>query len=148
MSLRSFTCGLKRQSTMDNLFRIKDDIILEDIMQWQEPLLWIFAATVRFCKQHNLPLTITSLISDRQKADVQSVSTTHEDGRAFDIRCTGGKWSEVWVHKIVYFLNSNYQEWGAISKSTGKPLVALYHKNHIHIQIRNNCNLSKYIKED
>jgi hypothetical protein len=131
---------------MGNLFKIKDDIILEDMMQWHESLLWIFSAVVRFCKKNNLELTITSLISDRK--NVHSVSTTHEDGRAFDIRCSGGNWSKVWIHKLVYFLNANYSDWGAISKSTGKPLVALYHNNHIHIQVRPNCNMQAYIKEE
>lgn len=128
------------------LFNIKDDIILEDMLEWEEALFWVFAAVIRFCNQHNLPLTITSMKSDRQNVD--AVSNTHETNRAVDIRCSGGKWSDVWIHKLCYFLNSNYREWGAISRSTGKPLVALFHKNHIHIQVKSNCDLGKYLKQE
>lgn len=124
------------------LFDYKTDCDPYDMTEWHEALLWIFAATVRYCREENLALVITSMKSDRQ--NVQSVSTTHEDGRAFDIRTRD--WDKNTIHKLVYFLNTNYSDWGAISKSSGRSVVALYHNNHIHIQVRPNANLEKYLK--
>ena len=124
------------------LFDYKNDCDPYDMTEWNEALLWIFAAAVRYCREENLALVITSMKSDRK--NVQSVSTTHEDGRAFDIRTRD--WNKNTIHKLVYFLNTNYSEWGAISKNSGKSVVALYHNNHIHIQVRPNANLQKYLK--
>tara|TARA_S200002703_G_C3778732_1_gene239906 strand:- start:1087 stop:1473 length:387 start_codon:yes stop_codon:yes gene_type:complete len=124
------------------LFDYKTDCDPYDMTEWHEALLWVFVATVRYCREEELALIITSMKSDR--ADVEAVSTTHEDGRAFDIRTRD--WDNSTIHKLVYFLNTNYSEWGAISKSSGKAVVALYHNNHIHIQVRPNANLQKYLK--
>ena len=124
------------------LFDCKQDVDLYDMQEWSEALLWIFAATVRYCRENNLALVITSLKSDR--TNVQAVSSTHNENRAFDIRTRD--WDQPTIHKLCWFLNTNYSEWGAISKSTGKALVALYHNNHIHIQVRPNANLEKYLK--
>ena len=124
------------------LFDCKQDVDLYDMQEWSEALLWIFAATVRYCRENNLALVITSLKSDR--TNVQAVSSTHNENRAFDIRTRD--WDQPTIHKLCWFLNTNYSEWGAISKSTGKALIALYHNNHIHIQVRPNANLEKYLK--
>ena len=125
------------------LFDLKPDCDLTDMCEWHEALLWVFAATVRFCRENNLALVITSLKSDR--TNVQSVSSTHEDGRAFDIRTR--EWDRATIHKLEYFLNTNYSDLGAISKSNGAPRVAYYHNNHMHIQVRPNADLSKYLSE-
>ena len=124
------------------LFDCKQDVDLYDMQEWSEALLWIFAATVRYCRENNLALVITSLKSDR--ANVQAVSSTHDEGRAFDIRTRD--WDLPTIHKLCYFLNTNYSDWGAIGKTSGKSIVALYHNNHIHIQVRRTPNLAKYLK--
>lgn len=124
------------------LFDCKQDVDLYDMQEWSEALLWIFAATVRYCRENNLALVITSLRSDR--ANVQAVSSTHDEGRAFDIRTRD--WDLPTIHKLCYFLNTNYSDWGAIGKTSGKSIVALYHANHIHIQVRRTPNLAKYLK--
>lgn len=129
---------------MANLFEIKDDIDLEDMMQWQEPLLWLFAATVRWCREVGVPCKITSLIRDRQ--NVKAVSRTHESGRAYDLSIQG--WSKTHIHKFCFFMNSNYSDWGAIGKTSGKSIVALYHNNHIHVQIRPNASVDKYLSKE
>ena len=126
------------------LFKIKDDIILEDMMQWQEPMIWLFAATIRFCKQNGIPCKISSLISDRE--NVEAVSKTHETGRAFDLSIKG--WTKTHIHKYCFFMNSNYSDWGAIGKTSGKSIVALYHNNHIHVQCRPNCSVERYLSKE
>ena len=125
------------------LFDCKSDVDLYDMQDWHEALLWILAATVRYCKQNNLALVITSLRSDRE--NVQSVSTTHQENRALDIRTRD--WDLPTIHRLCYFLNTNYSDWGAIGKKTGKSIVALYHNNHIHIQVRRDCRMERYLKQ-
>ena len=124
------------------LFDCKSDVDLYDMQDWHEALLWIFAATVRYCKQNNLALVITSLRSDRE--NVQSVSSTHQENRAIDIRTRD--WDLPTIHRLCYFLNTNYSDWGAIGKKSGKSTVCLYHNNHIHIQVRRDCRMERYLK--
>jgi len=126
------------------LFEIKEDVNLNDMRHWDMALMYIFADLCRFCQLHDSPLTITSLISDRD--NVLFTSRTHAEGRAFDIRTH--HYSSVLQHKIVHHLNTKYKDWGAISSSDHKSRVAVLKPDHIHIQVRPNADINRYIKED
>jgi hypothetical protein len=126
----------------------QDDIDLRDLLDMQPALMILFSRAFLYANEHQLPFRITSLISDR--ANVKSVSKTHEDGRAFDISVRG--WSAVHIEKFVFMMNRDYADIAAISYTDHKPRAVVYHdyKNqgsHLHFQVRSNVNINKYIKE-
>lgn len=129
---------------MDNLFNIKDDIVLEDL-QRLTPAMWVvLTAVIMYTKRNNLPLTITSIISDR--GQVNAVSKTHDQGRAVDIRISD--WSKVHCQKLCFTLNTQYHDIAAISYSDRRPRCAILKKDHIHLQVRpGDSVLDKFFKE-
>ncbi len=97
-----------------------------------------------FTKEHDLSLRITSIVRDRKA--VESVSNTHPEGRAIDIGVRG--WPIKKIHRLVSVLNIDYSDIAAISAKTKKPRAAVYHNNHIHIQVKPNANVNRFIKEE
>lgn len=123
------------------ILKFKDDVNSKDLEQLK-PATWILlSVVVLYCERWDLPLKITSLISDRE--NVKAVSTTHETGRAFDISVKG--WTEKHIHRFCYFVNLNYTEIAAISSSDGKKRAAVFHNNHIHLQVKPNANVKRFI---
>ena len=119
----------------------KEDINTNDLLQFT-PATWVlFSSSVMYCAQHNLPFKVTSLISDR--GNVKATSSTHEEGRAFDISVKG--WTEQAIHRFVYIMNKNHSDIAAISASDGKPRAVIYHNNHLHIQCRREASINNYI---
>lgn len=131
------------------LFTLKENLSFRDIQE-MHPALWIlFSATILYCKEYKLPCKITSLKSDRE--GVRAKSTTHEEGRAFDLSVSG--WTEMHVHRFVFLMNSDYREIAAISASDLEPRAAVYHEydgqgSHIHLQVKENASYNKYLKWD
>ena len=131
------------------LFEIKKDVELKDLTDMQPALMILFTATIIYCKEYKLPCKITSIKTDRK--NVRSKSTTHEEGRAFDLSVTG--WTEMHIHRFTYLMNSDYREIGAISASDRNSRSAVYHDydgqgDHIHLQVRRNAHYKKYMKWD
>ena len=127
------------------LFEIKEDIVLEGIQKLQ-PAIWIiFTGALLYCKRHNLPCRITSIISDRDK--VNAKSRTHEQGRAIDIGIRGPGWTSTHVHRLTHQICQDYADVAAISASDFKPRAAIAKSDHIHLQCRPNADVSKFIKE-
>ena len=127
-------------------FVTKEDIVLEDLKDL-EPAAWIlFVNALLFCKRNNVEFRITSLVQDRK--NVEAVSTTHEDHRAFDIshRSEGG-WNDVLRNKFKFEINRDYVDIGAISYSDQRSRPCIYKKDHFHLQVRRNANIDKYIKD-
>ena len=129
------------------IFNCGDDIDLEDLKMLQ-PALWILMTqTMLYCKEHNLPFKVTSLISDRK--NVESKSTTHETGRAFDLSAKG--WTETHIYRFQYLMNIWFKDIAAISSVDKKPRAVVYHDSghgyHFHLQVRPNANYRKFIKD-
>jgi len=124
----------------------KEGVNPKDLEQLK-PAAWILLCNaILYCEEMGLDLIITSLISDRKK--LTSESTTHEDGRAFDI--STWRWSPVQVQRFLYKFNADYSDIGAISSSDGKPKAAVYHnfKNlgeHLHLQVKPNAKWHRFI---
>jgi len=120
------------------IFETKRGINLEDLKMIHPNLLIIFTQVVLYTQEFDLPLEITSLRGDRK--NIKTTSRTHSEGRAFDMSVRG--WTSVDVSKFVNYLNLNYTEYGAISKSDLKSRLAIFHNSgygdHIHVQVRNN----------
>lgn len=135
---------------MNNLFEIKDDIVLEDI-QKLHPAIWIiFTGALLYCKRNNLTCRITSLINDRGSLGRKVRSRTHGDGRAVDlgIRAEDG-WTNTHVQRLCHQLNTDYSDIAAISASDYKPRAAIPKPDHIHLQCRRVSmdELNRFIKE-
>lgn len=130
---------------MEQLFDCKDDIDLNDLKELQ-PACWVLlTAALLYCKEHNIILTITSIKSDRK--NVNSVSKTHEQGRAVDISVRG--WSSLHRTRLCYILNRDYGDIAAISAKDGIARAAVLHDAgygaHIHLQVKPGASLGKFI---
>lgn len=121
--------------------KLKEDVNPYDFKDL-DPAAWILlTAVVLYCHSNNLKLTLTSIISDRN--GVKSVSHTHSEGRAFDIRRRD--WSDEDVSRFVAYFNTHYYDIGALSYSDRKVRVAIAKPDHIHLQVRPNADVSKFI---
>jgi hypothetical protein len=121
---------------MKERWKIKEDIILEDIQMLSPNLLVLFATVLNFAASRNLPVVVTSLVNDRD--GVVSQSSTHSGGRALDLSTRG--WRTKDIEDIVKILELKHEDIAAISASTLKPRPAVYHDvghgAHLHIQVR------------
>lgn len=120
---------------------LKEDVNPYDFKHLQ-PATWILlTAVILYCEKNNLTLTITSLISDRQ--GVKSKSNTHNTGRAFDVRRSD--WTQEEVSRFVAYFKTHYYDIGALSFKDKKVRVAVEKSDHIHLQVRPNADVSKFI---
>lgn len=129
------------------LFEVKDDIILEDLQDLQ-PAMWVLlTAAIMYCKENNLTCRITSIINDRKH--LKNVrSSSHSEGRAIDlgVRDSDG-WNDVHIQRLCFRLNEAYKDIAAISASDHVPRAAIAKSNHIHLQVRPNISITKFVKE-
>jgi hypothetical protein len=103
------------------------------------PVLQKIASEMRsWCLRLDVPFLITETKTTLEEDKALSrVSSTHREGRAFDMSCKG--WDGV---KITEFI-STFGEWfrneAAISKS-GMPTLVVHHNSghgtHFHVQVR------------
>lgn len=116
----------------------KRGVKANELGQLHPSLFYILAQINLYCYSYAIPLTITSLKSDRDK--IKAASQTHEQGRAFDIRTS----SIPPLHRarLVSKLNRTYKNIGAVSSKTGVVVTALDEKDHIHIQVRFNAPMA------
>ena len=130
------------------LFDTKEDIDLNDLKKLQPGIWIIFTGALLYCHRNNLPVTITSIISDRTSEDVIKKQTqVHPSGRGIDLRITGGGWTRAHVHRLVRSLNLDFYELGARSSRDGKSRAAIAKHDHIHLQCGINIDIEKFIKE-
>jgi len=113
------------------MFEVKEGVEINDMKKLHVNVLCMFSEICRYCESRNMPVTITSIFSDRK--DVKRVSNTHETGRAIDLRTMD--WSETEILDLETWCNITFAEIGAISHSGGVR-AALYHSRHLHIQVK------------
>jgi hypothetical protein len=113
------------------MFGVKEGVKIEDMKELHINVLFMFSEICRYCESRNMPVTITSIFSDRK--DVKRVSNTHETKRALDLRTRD--WTEVQILDLETWCNIEFESIGAISRSGGSR-AALYHNRHLHIQVR------------
>ncbi len=116
-------------------FTIKHDVNIEDLTEMTPYALILLGATVAYCYNHKLECNITSL-----KEEVTGrVSSSHRDGRAFDLSTK--QWKLKDIEKLCNYTNGKYKTISAISASDLKPRACVYHKiegsaYHLHLQVR------------
>lgn len=112
------------------------DIVLEDMLGLHPNLFILISAFLNFAADHNLPTKITSIKSDRGL--VNSVSSSHQTGRAIDFSSSG--WSLEKINEIVKIINLENKDIAAISFKSGKPTAIIWHNsgygNHFHLQVK------------
>lgn len=97
--------------------------------------------TSGWCKDNGITFMLTSMVrSEKRNKELNSVSLTHTQGRAFDmsISNTWG-WTLELITDFVRDIEREFGEYGAISHSDGKRRVIVIHDSghgrHAHIQI-------------
>lgn len=106
-----------------------------------EPLQWLAHEMSFYCQFMNKELVITATRSTMEEdRALGRVSTTHLEGRAFDISVKG--WEKEDIKEFMNRFDQIFNSWGALVKSpTGQKRVLLYDHGkgdnyHIHVQVR------------
>lgn len=92
-----------------------------------------------YCVDNGRDFIITDILSEAtEDAALKRVSKSHTEFRAFDIRTSN--WSEDFLNKFIAHFSEKFSSWAALSGSTLKPKLIVYHNNgngiHCHVQIR------------
>jgi hypothetical protein len=128
-------------------FDLKKGVNINDLQHICPALHILLTRTILYSQEYKLPCVITSLIGDRD--NIKTSSKTHAEGRAFDISVNG--WTDQHVHRFCFIICRDYEDIGAISSEDMKPRAAIYHDSgygaHIHLQVRPDAKVSKFIKE-
>jgi len=118
------------------MLQIKETVFSEDLLMVDPRVLIVLGHFMMYAEKHNLPVTITSIINDRK--NIASVSSTHEDGRAIDIRSRD--WPKESIDGVIDHMNHIANHYGAISASDYERRVIIHHKvkgggEHFHLQV-------------
>jgi len=93
---------------------------------------------LQFCEDRELPCMITNV----SKRFTQSISNTHPEGRAFDVRTKNWPDKDNNVKSCIIYLEERTDDIAALVKSGDKliPRPAVYHNiglgEHLHFQVR------------
>lgn len=94
-----------------------------------------------FCKLNNMPFKITSTVSTLSEDEaLERVSTTHLEGRAFDISVHG--WTEKQIENFKYHFERKFAMYSAKNKD-GEDRLIVRHvgtADHLHVQIHPRYN--------
>jgi len=118
---------------------LKDDVNPDELLS-MNPLLWqMFSYVVGFCAEHNIKMVVSSIY--RPPNDGISVSTTHQDYRAFDVSLKKEHgWTDGKISLIENEINHTFLHIGAVSYNTGKSRPIVVHDTgsgmHLHFQVR------------
>lgn len=127
--------------TMERKVNFSTELFLEDFAYMSPKLLLIFAFISHWCDERNIDFVVTSMIrSPKYDAQLKAKSSTHSDGRAFDMSIRPFTYEE--IQQLVEDVNKNFDHIGAISARDGKSRPIVVHKNHdgfgshAHVQVR------------
>ena len=118
------------------MFELKEGVKLEDMMVLDHRVLIVLGHFMSYAEKYDLPVVITSLITDRE--GVKATSRTHEEGRAIDIRSY--TWSDKHKEGVIKYLNHICSHYGAVSASDYERRVIIHHESygggeHFHLQV-------------
>lgn len=118
------------------------------------PLLVVVMFDVKvYCLENNIPFKVTSIIrTPQENRALGATSTTHSDGRAFDlstIEMIKAGVDEYKISELMQFFNRKYKDYAAISKSNNKRTLVVRHigtADHLHFQLSPEYNVEAYTK--
>jgi len=122
--------------------KVKKDVEILDLLNLTENMKELLLGASWWFEMHEIEFVITSIKSDRE--NVKSVSSTHEDGRAVDIR--SNHLNEKQIKRFIQFCEDNYSHIGAISAKDNVVRPCVYHDNHFHLQVRREKTLIDKMK--
>lgn len=124
------------------LTKVKKDVEILDLLDATENLKELIRGAKWYFDMQELDFVITSIYSDRE--NVKTISNTHEDFRAIDIRSK--QLNEKQIKSFIQFCEDNYSHIGAISSKDLKVRPCVYHDNHFHLQVRREKTLIDKMK--
>lgn len=117
------------------------ELFLEDFAFMSPKLMLMWAFINNWCADRNLDFRVTSMIrSPEYDKQLGAASTTHQEGRAFDMSLRGFSYQD--VQDLIDVVAKNFSNIGAISRSSGTSRPIVVHKNHdgagthAHLQVR------------
>lgn len=121
------------------MIAFKSDTELEEFPKLRRRAQLIALEMGQYCADRGQTFIITDILSEASEdAKLKRVSTSHREGRAFDIRTR--HWPVKFREEFIAHFYERFKSWAAISKKTLKPHLIEYHDNdngiHCHIQIK------------
>lgn len=115
----------------------KTDTIRTRAMLMHPLTMMILSDMVFWASSRGIPTSITETFTSKaEDAALGRVSTSHAEGRAFDISTRG--WNEMQIKVFTEEFNTKYGAFGAIGGS-GKPTLIVRHDtgrgDHFHVQV-------------
>lgn len=115
----------------------KNEQIRQRSLQLHPIAFMILCDMLYWTKSRNLPFVISDTVTtETEDAELSRVSSTHREGRAFDISLKG--WEPLDVDLFVTDFDIKYAKYAAMSKS-GHPVLIVRHNagtgDHLHVQI-------------
>ena len=91
-----------------------------------------------WCEDRQLPFVVTATVSTPDEDHcLNRVSSTHREGRAFDISIHG--WLEVAISEFIRTFSDQFLHVAALGGATNKPELIVRHNNgngdHMHVQV-------------
>ena len=112
--------------------------------EWDDPkvkpsLKFIVLDIANFITARGYEFVVTDILSEESEdKKLKRVSKSHQEGRAVDVRTRD--WPKKLIDTVIEHFNNLYSNEAAISASTKKPTLIVYHNNgngiHFHIQVR------------
>lgn len=117
------------------MFKVKEGVDINDLQKMCPLTLLILADVCFFAYQHNIEVTLTSLMDSVPGRVFQG----HAEGRCFDVRSSN--WPPSLIEEIQCLINTKYFKIAQISKADGIPRACVYHKisdneYHFHFGVR------------
>lgn len=124
---------------MAEYFKLRQPLKINDLRMINPKLLQIFAFVVTWANERSLPVEFTSIIrTPEENRMLGSSSSTHCDGRAFDMSARG--WTTDDIDDLIFDVTDKFKDWGAISASDFQSRPVIYHDighgSHFHFQVR------------
>tara|TARA_Y100001963_G_scaffold17759_1_gene21914 strand:- start:10893 stop:11309 length:417 start_codon:yes stop_codon:yes gene_type:complete len=112
------------------------------------PVAFMLLAQMRlYCFEQSIPFKVTSTVSTKKEDEsLDRVSSTHREGRAFDLSLRN--WSEYEVINFKNKFEERYGHFGAINSNGEKRLIVDHTgtARHLHIQIDRSYTILEEIK--
>ena len=116
------------------MFKIKKDL---NRFLNLHPVAFMLLAQMRlYCHDNGLRFRVTSTVSTKKEdQDLNRVSSTHREGRAFDLSIRD--WSEYELNNFIGEFELRYGHFGAVSRGGERRLIVDHtgSARHLHIQI-------------
>jgi hypothetical protein len=124
------------------LTKVKKDVEILDLLNLTNNMKELLLGASWWFEMMGFEFVITSIKSDRE--NIKTISSTHEEGRAVDIRSR--ELNEKHIKSFIQFCEDNYSHVGAISAKDNVVRPVVYHNNHFHLQVKREKSFMEKMK--